>query len=106
MPPRRCVEPHLANCVVEREMRELRARLEVMEATQMRAPDAGDISDAKSEEVEVEEGAGENVAEELLLRAIVRLGARAKIEIPMYEGNLDVEEFLDWIISMDKYFEY
>jgi hypothetical protein len=24
----------------------------------------------------------------------------------MYEGNLDVEEFLDWIRSMDKHFNY
>jgi DNA-binding transcriptional MerR regulator len=34
------------------------------------------------------------------------LGARAKIEVPMYEGNLNVEELLDWIRSMDKYFDY
>jgi hypothetical protein len=34
------------------------------------------------------------------------LGAREKIDIPMYEGNLDVEELLDWIRSMDKYFDY
>jgi hypothetical protein len=41
-----------------------------------------------------------------LLRAAVKLGAREKTDIPMYEGNLDVEELLDWIIFMDKYFEY
>jgi hypothetical protein len=35
--------------------------------------------------------------EERLLRAVVKLGARAKIDIPMYEGNLDTEELLDWI---------
>jgi hypothetical protein len=40
------------------------------------------------------------------LREIFRLGARANIEVPMYEGNLDVEELLDWIRSMDKNFEY
>jgi hypothetical protein len=56
--------------------------------------------------VEVEEVAGEKNFEECLLRAIFRLGARAKIEVPMYEGNLDVEELLDWIRSMDKYFDY
>jgi hypothetical protein len=32
-------------------MREIRARLEAMEEAQRRAPDAGDISDAESEEV-------------------------------------------------------
>jgi hypothetical protein len=42
------VEPPLANWVVEREMRELRARLEVMEAVQRRAPNTRDISNAKS----------------------------------------------------------
>jgi hypothetical protein len=77
-----------------------------MEVAQRRAPDAGDINDAKSEEVEFEEAAGENVVEECLLRGVVRLGARAKREVPMYEGNLDPEELLDWIRSMDKYFNY
>jgi hypothetical protein len=106
MPPRRHVEPPLANRTEEREMRELRARLEAMEAAQTRAPDVGDISDAESEEieVEVEETAGENVHEEHLLRVVVKLGARAKIEILMYEGNLDAEELLDWIRSIGQIF--
>jgi hypothetical protein len=89
-------------------MREIRARLEAMEAGQRRVPDVGDINGAESEEVEVEveETAGENVVEERLLRAVVKLRARAKIEIPMYEGNLDAEELLDWIRSIGKYFDY
>jgi hypothetical protein len=41
-----------------------------------------------------------------LLREVFILGARAKIEVPMYKGNLDVEELLDWVRSMDKYFNY
>jgi hypothetical protein len=87
-------------------MRELREILEVMEVAHRRAPDAGDISDAESEVVEVEEFVGEDVAEEHLLRAAVRLGGRAKIEVPMYEYNLDAEELLDLIRSMDKHFDY
>jgi hypothetical protein len=27
------------------------------------------------------------------------------MDIPMYEGNLDIEELLDWLRSLDKYFE-
>jgi hypothetical protein len=61
------------------------------------------MNDAESEEVEVEEVAGEYVAEEHLLREVVRLGARAKIEVPMHEGNLDAEELLDWVRSWDKH---
>jgi hypothetical protein len=106
MPPRRRVEPPIANRAMEREMRELRARMDAMETTQRRAPDAGDVSEAEIEEVEVEEVVAEDVVEERLLKAVVKLGARAKIDIPMYEGNLDTEEFLDWIRAMDKYFDY
>ena len=36
----------------------------------------------------------------------MKLGSRAKINIPMYEGNLDAKDLLDWIRSMDKYFDY
>jgi hypothetical protein len=100
------VEPPLANRDVEREMRELRARMEAIEETQRRELDVEDINDAKSEEVEVEEAVGDNVAKERLLRAVVRLGARAKIEVLMYKDNLDAEEMLDWVRSMDKYFNY
>jgi hypothetical protein len=47
MPPRRRVEPPVENRAMEREMRELCARLDAMETTQRRAPDAGDVSDAE-----------------------------------------------------------
>jgi hypothetical protein len=41
-----------------------------------------------------------------LIRDIARMGARAKMDIPFYEGNLDAEELLDWIIALDTYFDY
>jgi hypothetical protein len=41
-----------------------------------------------------------------LLRELARLGGITKIEVLMYEGNLDAEETLDWIRSMDKHFNY
>jgi hypothetical protein len=28
------------------------------------------------------------------------------MDIPMYEGNLDVKELLDWIRDLEKYFDY
>jgi hypothetical protein len=34
------------------------------------------------------------------------MGAREKMDIPVYEGNLDVEELLDWIRALDRYFDY
>jgi hypothetical protein len=62
MPPRTCVERPIANPVVEMEMRELLDRLDSMEKTQIKTPNAGDVIDAESEEIEVEEYAGEDVA--------------------------------------------
>jgi hypothetical protein len=43
---------------------------------------------------------------ERLLRLVVKLGSRVNIGIPMYEGNIEIEELLDWIREMDKYFDY
>jgi hypothetical protein len=106
MPPRRRGDPHVANRVVEIEMRELRKRLDAMKTTQRRAPNVGDVSDAKREELEIEEAAREDVVKERLLKAIVKLEDREKIDITVYEGNLDVDGLLDWITSMDKYSDY
>ena len=94
---------------MEREMHDLRARLEDMETTQRRTVSVGDLSDSESEieaEHEGEEVAAKDVATERLIRAIGRMGARAKMDIPVYEGNLDAEELLDWIRALDTYFDY
>ena len=93
----------------EREMHELRARLDAMEIAQRHTVDAGDISEAKSENEagnKGEEVVVEDVVDERLFRAVARIGAREKIDIPVYEGNLDVEELLDWIRALDKHFDY
>jgi hypothetical protein len=95
MLPRRHAEPPIANRAVEREMRELCVRLDVMDTVQSREPNVGDVSDAEREEIEFEESIGEYASEERLLKAVVKLGAREKIDIPMYEGNLDVDELLN-----------
>jgi hypothetical protein len=95
--------------VVEREMCELRARIDDMEITQRHTFDTGDISEAESENEggnEEEEVAVEDAAEECLFRVVARIGARERMNIPMYEGNLVVEELLDWIRALDKYFDY
>jgi hypothetical protein len=94
---------------VEREMHELRVRLDAIETTQRCTVDTRDISEDESEN-EVgnkgEEVTVEDVADECLFRAVARVGAREKMDIPVYEGNLDVEELLDWIRALDKYFNY
>jgi hypothetical protein len=87
----------MTDLAMEREMRDLRTRLKDMETTQRRIVNAGDMSDFESEiEVEHEEEvATEDASNEHLLRAIARMGAREKMDIHVYEGNLDAEELLD-----------
>jgi hypothetical protein len=94
---------------VEREMCKLCVRLDAMEIAQRHTVDAGDISEADSENEaghEGEEVVVEDVADERLFRVVARIGAREKMDILVYEGNLDVEELLYWIRALDKYFDY
>jgi hypothetical protein len=95
MPPRRRDRP-MPDPAVEREMRELRARLDAMETTQRRTVNIGDISEAESENEagnEGEEVAVEDAADERLFRVVARIGAREKMEIPMYEGTWMLKSF-------------
>jgi hypothetical protein len=96
MPLRRRDRP-MPDLAVEREMHELHARLDAMETTQRRTIDTGDISEADSENEDghKEEVVVEDAVDECLFRAVTRIGAREKMDIPVYEGNLDVEELLD-----------
>jgi hypothetical protein len=53
-----------------------------------------------------QEVAGEDAANERLIKAIARMGARENMDIPVYKRNLYAEEILDWIRSLDTYFNY
>jgi hypothetical protein len=69
---------------------------------------AGDLSDSEGE-VEVEpqgEVAAEDAANGRLIKAIPQMSSKTKMDIPAYEGSLDVEEILDWIRALDTYFDY
>jgi hypothetical protein len=98
----------MADPTIERQMHDLRERLEDMETLQRCTTSAGDLSDSESkiEAESEEEVAVEDASNEHLIKVIARMGARAKMEIPAYEGNLDVEELLDWIRDLDTYFDY
>jgi hypothetical protein len=96
------------NPEMEREIRDLRARLEDMETTQRCTTSAGDLSDSEGE-VEAEHGEevlADDAANEPLIKVIAWMGAKMKMGIQVYEGNLDAEELLDWIRALDTYFDY
>ena len=71
-------------------------RLDAMETTQTRALDVGDIIEFESEEEEKGEAHDvEDIAQDRLIKVVSKIGARERMEVPMYEGNLEVEELLD-----------
>ena len=37
---------------------------------------------------------------------LAKVGGKPKVEIPMYRGSLNVEDLIDRICSLDKYFDY
>jgi hypothetical protein len=78
-------------------MRDLRARLEEMETSHRRGVGAGDLSDSEVEEEDghEEEVTAKDASTERLIKSISRMGAKDKMDIPVYEGNLDAEELLD-----------
>jgi hypothetical protein len=96
------------NLEVERDLHDICARLVDMEIKQRRTTDVGDISESESEDDagHEEEVIAEDAANECLIRAVARMIARVKMDIPFFEGNLDVEEFQDWIRDLDTYFDY
>jgi hypothetical protein len=98
----------VGNPEMERQMRDIRARLEDMEAAHRRTASAGDLSDSEGE-VEAkqqEEVTTKDAANERLIKAIAWMSSKTKMDIPAYEGNLDAEKLLDWIRALDTYFDY
>ena len=98
------------NAEMERQIRDLRARLEDMETTQRRGADVEEFSDPEIEEEaghhDQEEVAAEDASTERLIRAISRMSSKTKMDIPTYEGSLNAEDLLDWIRALDTYFDY
>eukprot|EP00253_Pinus_taeda_P012243 PITA_12243 len=106
MPPRRGIgrgrpEP---NAVLVDKVRRLRERMETMETAHRRAPDV--TTESSSEESDEEDGAGEENETAKVLKMLAKVGSKPKIEIPMYDGSLNAEELMDWIRSIDQYFNY
>jgi hypothetical protein len=97
------------NLEVERDLHDIRTRLMDVEIKQRHTANVGDVSESKSED-EVghgeEEVTAEHATHECLIRVVARMSVRSKMDIPVYEGNLDAEELLDWIRALDTYFDY
>ena len=82
------------------ELREIQARMEAME---QKNSDNTDFSD----EEESSEDRKEEVTKEVkVLKMLMKTSNRPRVEVPIYEVNLNVEELMDWINALDKYFDF
>lgn len=93
----------VANSILMDEIWSLCTRMETMETAQRRTTDEGDAiatEESSKEEEEVESEATK------VLKVLAKASGRLKMEIPLYDGILNVEELMDWISSLDKYFYY
>ena len=87
-------------------MRELRARLESMETDRRRHPEVGDISEHEDEEQREEPVPMQETPELRYFRSILGANSRPRPEFPTYDGSLVAKYLIEWIIELDKYFEY
>ena len=95
----------VANAQVLEVMERLTTRLEAIELrTQGNNPE-GDVSDPEIESPEEEE-AVEITLEMRFLKNVFGSSLKSRSEVPVYKGNLDPEELIDWINEMEKSFDY
>ena len=84
--------------------RDMRRYEEILEAMERRKhSDNLDDSDEEAESFDEEE---EDPEEVKVLKMLLKASSRTRVEVPMYEANLNVEELMDWINALNKYFDF
>ena len=93
-----------ANAELMETVEQLRARVDAL--TSDRNIDDGDVSEPEIEATEEEE-AVEVTPEMRFFQSVLKSTARPWNQlVPIYQGGLNPEELIDWINSMEKFFDY
>ena len=88
------------------QLRQIAARLDVVEKTQRRGEHLEDVSDDEVATPNHNPEAEEDQDEERLLRVLSRENSNPTVEVVPYDGKLDTNVVLDQISDMEKLFEY
>ncbi len=88
------------------QLRQIATRLDAMETTQRRGAHLDDVSDDEVATPNHNPKPKEYQDEERLLRVLYRENSKLAIEDAPYDGKLDIDVVLDWILDMEKLFEY
>ena len=88
------------------QLRQIVARLDVVEIAQRRGVHLEDVSDDEAATPNHNPKPKEDQDEERLLRVLSRENSKLSLEVVPYDGKLDTNVVLDWIFDMEKFFEY
>ena len=92
--------------VILDQLRQIAARLDVVETAQTRGAHLEDVSDDEVAAPNHNPKPKEDQDEERLLRVLFRANSKPAVEVVPYDGKLDTNVVLDWISDMEKFFEY
>ena len=100
-----CGRRNVDNAILD-QLRQIAARLDVVETTQRRGAHLDDVSDDEDILPNLNPQPKKDQDEARLLRVLTRANARHAIEVVPYDGKLDPNVLLDWILDMENFFEY
>ena len=87
-------------------MRQIVARLDVVEIVQRRGAHLDDVSDDEAVAPNPNPDPEEDQDEARLLRVLSRAHSKPVVEVVPYDGKLETNVVLDWSFDMEKFFEY
>ena len=88
------------------QLRQIVARLDAVEIAQRREAHLDDVSNDEAIVPNHNQEPKEDQDEERLLRVLSRENLKPDVEFVPYDGKLDPNVVLDWILDMEKFFEY
>ena len=95
-----------ANNAILDQLRQIAARLDVVEIAQRRGAHIDDVSDDEVATPNHNPKPEEDQDEERLLRVLSRENSKPVVEVVPYDVKLDTNVVLDWILDMKNFFEY
>ena len=95
----------VANAKVLEAIQHMQARLEAVEMGNQGDAGDGDVSEPKAEATEKEESA-EVTPEMRFFKLVLGSTSKPRLEGLVYTVGLNLEELIDWINDMDKFFDY
>ena len=87
-------------------LRQIVARLDVLETSQRRGAHLDDVSDDEANVPNPNLEPKEDHDEARLLRVLSRANAKPTFEVVPYDGKLDINVVVDWISNIEKFFDY